>query len=115
MKVYRDQSPGSGKLRNRSYSRSQSRDNISKQLEDISDKITKREESNIQLIELMKSLGEIGTKSVEEPVENPSHFVEVISKPIEIIKEEGQITGVSQIMKKCSNELATAGLDCKLR
>ena len=52
MRIFRDQSPGSGKLRDRSYSRSQSRDSsIRRKLNDISDKITNREESNVKLIE----------------------------------------------------------------
>ena len=79
-------------MRDRSYSRSQSRDGLRKKLEDISDKITNKEESNVKLIELMKNLGDIGEKITEKPVENPSHFIEVISQPIETFNIEIQKT-----------------------
>lgn len=84
-------------MRDRSYSRSQSRDSIRKKLEDISDQLTNKEESNVKLIELMKTLSDIGEKLPESSnsgkvVTNNSHFVEVISQPIETFNIEVQKT-----------------------
>ena len=94
LRVFRNQSPGSGKLRDRSYSRSKSRDGLRKKLEDISDQLTNKNESNTKLIELMKTLGDIGDKLPEGSSSDNvvTDIVEVISQPIETFNIEVQKT-----------------------